>query len=218
MNATIDPANSALVIIDMQRDFCAPGGYADHAGLDVRRLRAPIPAIQHLLDTARHAGMLVVFTREGHLPDLSDCPPAKLTRSAMAGARIGSIGPLGRLLIRGEYGQDLIPECEPWPGEITIDKPGYSAFEQTGLDELLHWYGISQLLLCGVTTEVCVHSTLRGAIDRGYQCLTVADACAGNDPVLHEAALRMISLEGGIFGDVGSSEDVVKLICRRSAV
>jgi nicotinamidase-related amidase len=193
---------TALLIIDMQRDFCAPGGYAAQAGIDVARLAAPVANVQRLLDAARRGGRLVVHTREGHRADLSDCPPVKLQRSIAAGAPIGAPGPLGRLLVRGEAGHDFIDTLQPAPGEPVIDKPGYGAFHQTDLAQVLANRGITRLVLCGVTTEVCVHSTLREAVDRGYACLTVGDACAASDPALHEAALAMIGVEGGIFGSV----------------
>ncbi len=193
---------TALIVIDMQRDFCAPGGYADQAGLDVARLRAPIPAIQNLLAGARARGLLVLHTREGHRPDLSDLPPLKRQRAEAAGAPIGSQGPLGKLLVRGEYGHDLIDELQPLPGEPVIDKPGYSAFASTDLDLLLRNRGISELIVTGVTTEVCVSSTLRSAVDLGYHCILVSDACASGDPELHAAALAMVGVEGGVFGRV----------------
>jgi nicotinamidase-related amidase len=205
----LHPASTALVVIDMQRDFCAAGGYAARAGLDVTRLAAPIAAIRRVLGAARSAGWLVLHTREGHRSDLSDCPPEKLRRSAAAGAAIGSPGPLGRLLIRGEVGHNFIDELQPEFGEPVIDKPGYGAFHQTDLAQILAARGISTLVLCGVTTEVCVHSTLREAIDRGFACLTVGDACASGDPSLHEAALRMIGVEGGIFGRVITSAELI---------
>jgi nicotinamidase-related amidase len=202
-------STTALVVIDMQRDFCSPGGYADSAGMDVQRLREPIANIQRLLQAARSAGLLVVHTREGHLPDLSDCPPAKLARSVAAGAPIGSQGPLGRLLVRGEQGHDFVDALRPGAGEFVIDKPGYGAFHHTRLAQVLAAHDVERLILCGVTTEVCVHSTLREAIDRGFRCFTVGDACAASNPALHEAALAMIGVEGGIFGSVVGTDDVV---------
>lgn len=205
----VDAATTALIVIDMQRDFCAPGGYAARAGLDVARLAGPVAAIGRLLAAARRRGLLVVHTREGHLPDLSDCPPAKLRRSIAAGAPIGSPGPLGRLLVRGEVGHDFIDELRPAPGEAMIDKPGYSAFHRTALAELLIAKGIETLVLCGVTTEVCVHSTLREAVDRGLACLTVGDACAASQPALQEPALAMIGVEGGIFGRVVGTDELL---------
>ncbi len=193
---------SALIVVDMQRDFLDAGGYAAMAGMDVSALRRPIPFIRMLLDRARDKSMLVVHTREGHRSDLSDCPPIKLMRSRQAGAEIGSKGPLGRLLVRGEYGHDFIEELQPLAGEPVVDKPGYGAFHQTDLAQLLAVRDIGRLYLCGVTTEVCVHSTLREAIDRGFECVLVADACGSAYPELHDAAMRMVAVEGGIFGCV----------------
>ena len=202
-------AHTALILIDMQRDFLDPGGYAATAGLDVSALRRPIPAIQHLLAAARRLGLLVVHTREGHRTDLSDCPPAKLERSRAAGAEIGSSGPLGRLLVRGEFGHDLIDELKPLPGEPVIDKPGYGAFHQTDLAQILQSRGIRDLILGGVTTEVCVHSTLREAVDRGYRCVLAGDACGSAHPHLHNAALQMVAVEGGLFGRVADSGAII---------
>ncbi len=201
----------ALLVIDMQRDFCAPGGYAERAGMAISRLRAPIPNIAALLAAARAQGICVIHTREGHLSDLSDCPPSKFARSVVTGAPIGSPGPMGRLLVRGEYGHDFIDELQPQPGDVVVDKPGYSAFHQTELQSLLWQRGVSQLVITGVTTEVCVHSTLRAAIDRGYECITVADACATDDPALHAAALDMVRSEGNIFGRVCATAEVLQL-------
>lgn len=197
---------AALIVIDMQRDFCAPGGYADQAGLDISLLRAPIPAIQDLLAAARARGVLVLHTREGHRADLSDLPEPKRRRAENAGAPIGSQGPLGKLLVRGECGHDLIDELQPLPGEPVIDKPGYSAFAATDLELLLRNRGITELIITGVTTEVCVHSTLRSAVDLGYACTLVSDACASAYPELHTAALAMVDVEGGLFGRVCDSQ------------
>lgn len=205
-------ARVALIVIDMQRDFCEPGGYAAHAGLDTSRLAGVIAQISSLLKTARRTGMTVVHTREGHLPDLSDCPPEKLRRSRNAGAAIGSIGPMGRLLVRGEYGQDIIDALQPWPGEYVVDKPGYGAFYRTELSVHLERAGVDCLILCGVTTEVCVHSTLREAVDRGYRCITVADACAASMPHLQAPALAMIGVEGGILGSVATTADTLEAL------
>ena len=202
----------ALLLIDMQRDFCSAGGYAAQAGLDVTRLSTAIRGARQLLDVARLAGMTVIHTREGHVPDLSDCPPEKLRRSRSAGAEIGSAGPLGRLLVRGEYGHDFIDELQPISGEIVVDKPGYGAFYQTSLERELQQRGIAQLILCGVTTEVCVHSTLREAVDRGYRCILVEDACAASDPALQQPALKMVTVEGGIFGRTASAAEVIASI------
>jgi len=205
----LDPATTALIVIDMQRDFCSPYGYAAPAGLDVARLSQPVHQIRQLLAAARASGMLVVHTREGHLPDLSDCPSEKMRRSVQAGAPIGSTGPLGRLLIRGEPGHDFIDELQPLPGEVVIDKPGYGAFHLTDLERVLRDRHTRQLILCGVTTEVCVHSTLREAVDRGYACITVADATAASDPTLQAPALAMIGVEGGIFGRVMTTDQLL---------
>ena len=197
------------MVIDMQRDFLELSGYAAMAGVDVSRLRQTIAPVQALLAAARAAGVRVIFTREGHQPDLSDCPPDKLARSRAAGAEIGSIGPLGRLLVRGEWGHDLIDDIQPLGGEIVIDKPGYSAFHQTDLDQILRGQGIQTLVVCGVTTEVCVHTTVRAATDHGYHCITVGDACAASEPQLQQPALDMLGVEGGIFGDVSSSAQLI---------
>lgn len=204
------PGRTALLVIDMQRDFLSPKGYAAQAGLDITPLVAAIAPIQKLLAVARPAGLLIVHTREGHVPDLSDCPPYKLERSRKAGAEIGSKGPLGRLLVRGEVGHDFIDTLRPLEKEIVIDKPGYSAFPHTTLQQVLTKSGIETLILTGVTTEVCVSSTLRSAVDLGYRCITVSDASASGDPSLHKAALAMIGVEGGIFGEVATTSEVVK--------
>jgi nicotinamidase-related amidase len=194
----------------MQRDFLSPKGYAAQAGVDITPLVAAIAPIQKLLAVARPAGLLIVHTREGHVPDLSDCPPYKLERSRKAGAEIGSKGPLGRVLVRGEVGHDFIDTLRPLEKEIVIDKPGYSAFPHTTLQQVLTKRGIETLILTGVTTEVCVSSTLRSAVDLGYRCITVSDASASGDPSLHKAALAMIGVEGGIFGEVATTSEVVK--------
>lgn len=199
----------ALIVIDMQRDFLDAGGYAATAGLDVSALRKPIPFIADLLNAARISKLLVVHTREGHRPDLSDCQPTKLARSRNAGAEIGSIGSLGRLLIRGEYGHDIIDELKPNEGEPIVDKPGYGAFHQTDLAQILDKHDIKRLYICGVTTEVCVHSTLREAIDRGYDCVLVDDACGSANADLHDAAMKMVAVEGGIFGHVCNTQTAI---------
>ena len=207
---SLTPAKTALLVIDMQRDFLLPEGYAAQAGLDIAPLVATIRPIGKLLSVGRVAGLLIVHTREGHLPDLSDCPPYKLERSRRANAEIGSKGPLGRLLVRGEVGHDFVDALRPLEKEIVIDKPGYSAFSHTTLQQVLTKRGIETLIITGVTTEVCVSSTLRTAVDLGYRCITVSDACASGDPALHEAALAMIGVEGGIFGEVATTAAVVK--------
>jgi biuret amidohydrolase len=204
-----DAARTALLVIDMQRDFLDPRGYAARAGVDVARLRGVIAPVQTLLAMARGIGMRIIFTCEGHRPDLSDCPAGKLLRSRAAGAEIGSCGPLGRLLVRGEHGHDMIDEMRVAAEDTVIDKPGYSAFHQTDLDHILRTGNISTLLVCGVTTEVCVHSSVRSAIDHGYQCITVSDACASSEPHLQQPALDMLGVEGGIFGAVLDSQSLV---------
>ena len=215
MNLSSQPGQlnrTALLIIDMQRDFCAPGGYADTAGLDIANLRKPIPQIQQLLSAARAHAMLVIHTREGHRSDLLDCTPSKKARSARAAAPIGSAGPMGKLLIRGEYGHDFINELTPTTGEPIIDKSGYGAFHQTDLEIILRSQNIDQLILTGVTTEVCVQSTLREAVDRGFSCITLSDACGSAYPELHQASLAMIMVEGGIFGEVLTTDAMLKIM------
>lgn len=210
MNLALE--HTALLVIDMQRDFCAPGGYAEQAGLDIQLLRAPIEPIRQLLAAARRCGLFIVHTREGHRADLSDLTETKRRRAQASGAPIGSPGPLGRLLVRGEYGNDLIDELQPMAGEPVIDKPGYSAFTHTDLELLLRSRGIGRLILTGVTTEVCVSSTLRHAVDLGFGCLTVADACGSAHPALHAAALSMIGVEGGLFGEVITTDALLALL------
>ena len=203
---------TALLMIDLQRDFLDPRGYAANAGLDISLLRRAIAPAARLLAAAREAGMVIVHTREANAPDLSDVPPAFLDATRRTGAAVGTPGPLGRFLIRGEAGTDITDEVRPADGEIVIDKPGFSAFEGTALDAMLRARGIRTLLLCGVTTEVCVMSTLRTAIDRGFRCVTVGDACASAYPHLHAAALEMIGVEGGVFGEVATTAEVVAVL------
>lgn len=214
----MSPARTALLVIDMQRDFLDLGGYAATTGMDISALRHPIQAVRRLLGVARRLGMLVVHTREGHRSDLTDCPPAKLARSREAGAEIGSTGPLGRLLVRGQFGHDFIDELAPLPGEPVIDKPGYGAFHQTDLSQVLLNRGIEHLILTGVTTEVCVHSTLREAVDRGYRCALASDACGSAYPHLHTAALQMVAVEGGVFGRVADSATLITELESRQEV
>lgn len=204
----VDFARTALVIIDMQRDFLEPGGFGESLGNDVSRLAVAVPPCRAVLAAARRADLLVVHTREGHRPDLSDAPRAKVERGAPS-ARIGAPGPMGRILIRGEPGHDIVPALAPAPGEPVIDKPGKGAFYQTDLDLVLKNRGIDTLLVCGVTTEVCVNTTVREANDRGYRCVVLADCCGSYFPAFHEAGLAMIKAQGGIFGWVSSSEAVL---------
>ncbi len=195
-------SGEALVIIDMQRDFLDPRGYVAQSGVDVSILRRTIPNVRRLLEAARAAKVRVIHTREGHRPDLSDLTAFKRHRAAGSGAAIGSTGPLGRLLVRGEAGHAIIEEAAPLPGETVIDKPGFGAFYATDLELILRSAGIARLTLAGVTTDICVHSTLREAVDRGFDCTTVGDACAAGDPAIHEAMLTCIAGEGGILGHV----------------
>ncbi|WP_026596879.1 isochorismatase family cysteine hydrolase [Methylobacterium sp. 77] len=205
---TFDPATTALVIIDMQRDFLEPGGFGETLGNDVSLLLAAVPPCQLVLAAARSVGMLVVHTREGHKPDLSDAPPAKLERGEPT-SRIGAPGPMGRILIRGEPGHDIVPDLAPVPGEIVIDKPGKGAFYATAFGAVLTERGIATLLVCGVTTEVCVHTTIREGNDRGYRCVALSDCCASYFPEFHRVGLEMIKAQGGIFGWVSSSGAVL---------
>jgi nicotinamidase-related amidase len=207
----VDLGATALLIIDMQRDFLEPGGFGAALGNDVSQLGRAVAPIAALLETARGSGMTVIHTREGHLPDLSDAPPAKIARGAPS-LRIGDPGPMGRILIRGEAGHDIIPELYPVAGEIVIDKPGKGAFYATTLETQLAAHAIDTLLVCGVTTEVCVNTTVREANDRGYRCLVVADACASYFPEFHQAGLAMIKAQGGIFGWVTDSAAVIAAI------
>jgi nicotinamidase-related amidase len=212
MSVSFDWQSTALMVIDMQRDFLDPRGYAAKAGLDIELLRDAIPGVKLLLRAAREAGLLVVHTREANAPDLSDVPPEFLVATRRTGAPVGSQGPLGRLLIRGEHGTGIVDELAPVEGELVIDKPGFSAFEATALGAMLTMRGIRTLVICGVTTEVCVSSTLRSAVDRGFRCITVSDACASAYPDLHDAALRMIGVEGGLFGQVASAAEVAAFL------
>jgi nicotinamidase-related amidase len=206
-----DSAHAALLVIDMQRDFVEPGGFGETLGNDVSLLRAVIPPLQAALAATRDAGITVIHTREGHRPDLSDCPPAKLTRGEPE-LRIGDLGPKGRILIRGEYGHDIIDELAPADGELVIDKPGKGSFYATGLDETLRSKGITSLVVTGVTTEVCVHTTVREANDRGYECLVLADCVGSYFPEFQRYGLAMIAAQGGIFGWVASSDQYLKAL------
>jgi len=203
-----DPAITALVVIDMQRDFLEPGGFGESLGNDVSLLRSTIEPLRRLLTAFREAGLLVVHTREGHLPDLSDCPPSKLTRGAPS-MRIGDPGPKGRILIRGEEGHGIVDELAPVDGEPVVDKPGKGAFYATDLDALLARHGVRSLVVTGVTTEVCVHTTVREANDRGYECLVVSDCVGSYFPEFQRVGLEMVAAQGGIFGWVAPSEAVI---------
>lgn len=205
------PAEAALLVIDMQRDFLEPGGFGAALGNDVGQLRRAIAPAQRLLAAWRRAGLLVIHTREGHRPDLSDLPHSKRVRGGGA-LTIGDRGPMGRILVRGEPGHAIIPELAPQDGEPVVDKPGKGAFHATDLGAILAHRRIRQLVVAGVTTEVCVHTTVREANDRGLDCLVLADCCASYFPEFHEAALQMIKAQGGIFGWVGESAAVIGAI------
>ncbi len=200
----VDPTRTAVVMIDMQRDFLEPGGFGEALGNDVSRLATAVAPCRALLETARRKGMLIIHTREGHRPDLSDAPRAKVERGAPS-MRIGAPGPMGRILIRGERGHDIIDALAPRAGEPIVDKPGKGAFWATDLHLILQTRGIDALIVCGVTTEVCVHTTVREANDRGYRCLVPGDCCASYFPEFHDVGLRMIKAQGGIFGWVTDS-------------
>jgi nicotinamidase-related amidase len=205
---SVDLDRTALLIIDMQRDFLEPGGFGETLGNDVSLLQAAVKPLQAVLAAARATGMLVIHTREGHRPDLSDAPPAKLERGSPS-MRIGDVGPMGRILIRGEAGHDIVPELYPIEGEPVIDKPGKGAFYQTDLESLLRNRAIENLLVAGVTTEVCVNTTVREANDRGYRCVVLGDCCASYFPEFHEMGLKMIKAQGGIFGWVSDSQSML---------
>jgi nicotinamidase-related amidase len=207
----VDVAHTALVIIDMQRDFLEPGGFGETLGNDVSLLGRAVEPCRRLLARARERGVLVVHTREGHRPDLSDAPKAKIERGSPE-LRIGAPGPMGRILVRGEPGHDIIPELYPKPGEPIIDKPGKGAFYATELGAILQNRGIENLIVCGVTTEVCVHTTVREGNDRGYRCIVPSDCCASYFPEFHAAGLAMIQAQGGIFGWVTDSRRVLEAL------